>query len=158
MDSKIELELGVFCCCFFLSYFCGMFWSLSPHTGDSLPKGNLWVEHRVPVLNVLHLVALKHEFAWLSLAVCKTSFNFMCVLAAPGSSVFGLHWLSMLVKTCDTDGQNSSLLLVDVHIGCQYNLWGEWNVPIWCFIVGQNHSTVKPLERCMITSYSVWLN
>lgn len=95
---------GFICCWFFFLndffiyfHFCGMFWSLSPHMGDLLPKGNLSVEHRVPVLNVLHLVALKHEFAWLSLAVCEISFDSPCVVAAPGSSVFGLLWLSMLV-------------------------------------------------------------
>lgn len=92
MDLNIELELFVFVFSllfFLISVAC--FNPPLPTRGDLLPKGNLLVERRVPVLNVLHLVALKHEFAWLPLAVCRASFNFLCVLAALGSSVFGLQ-------------------------------------------------------------------
>lgn len=97
--------------------------------GDLLPKGKLC---RLSVLNVHHHVASKHGFAWLCLAVCKPSLSCCAFWLTPGSSVFGLQWLSVRLYTCNADGQHFLINTCQCIycIGCQYNLWAEWNVYI----------------------------
>lgn len=89
-----------------------------------MPKGNLSVEHRVPVLNVLHLVALKHEFAWLSLAVRPhSSFCVFWLPRAPQclACIDCPCWYKPATQMAGTPHYYLSMYILGVSITCGVN-------------------------------------
>lgn len=95
----------------------------------SLPNRDLLPKCRMLVLNVGHLVALKHGFAWLRLTV-RSSHSV--------DVHFGLTWTPQCLACDDRlcyykpvmQIVGTSHPFVSVYSGCY--LWGEWSVSVSC--------------------------